>query len=60
MNFNNFVHLVIIGKCFVCFSLVCNDIAKRFTKKLAKSVENNFKVLRYLLDFFLRFASLQW
>lgn len=26
-------------------SLVCNDIAKRFTKKLAKSVENNFKNL---------------
>ena len=45
MNFNNFVHLIIIEKCFVCFSLVCNDIAKRFTKKLAKSVENNFKVL---------------
>ena len=29
---------------FVFFSLVCSDISKRFTKKLAKSVESNFKV----------------
>jgi len=29
---------------FVFFSLVCGDIFKRFTKKLAKSVESNFKV----------------
>lgn len=32
-------------------SLVCSDIAKRFTKKLAKSVESNFKSLcRALLN----------
>ena len=29
---------------FVFFSLVCNDISKRFTRKLAKSVESNCKV----------------